>query len=165
MGRMIVDPKAVIASGMAILPSRLDTPDARVQLYAIGRQESRFEVRRQHGNGPAAGFWQFERGGGVVGVMSHRASKDLAITACSRRGVRFDSTAVWRALQTDDVLATVFARLLLLTDPAPLPRATVENASAGWQTYVRNWRPGRPHPETWARFWAEALAAYDLETA
>ncbi len=162
---MVVDPKYVIANGLRRLPSRFDVRAAHVLLYAIGRQESRFEVRRQANNGPAAGFWQFERGGGVMGVMTHRATRDYAITICSRLGVKFDSVSIWRALQTNDDLATVFARLLLFTDPAPLPEPSLANEQAGWDYYTRNWRPGRPHRDTWGRFWREACAAYHLEDA
>src|SRR5690606_35531315 len=54
----------------ALLPSRMDSDRATVMLLAIGLQESRFEHRRQI-KGPARGFWQFERGGGVRGVMTH----------------------------------------------------------------------------------------------
>jgi hypothetical protein len=63
---------------------------------------------------------------------------------------------VWLALETDDILAARLARLLLWTDPRPLP--VRGDAAAGWNYYIRNWRPGKPHPQTWGAFWREAEA-------
>ena len=60
-----------VLPGMALLPDRMDTPEARVMMLAIGLQESRFVHRRQI-KGPARGFWQFEQGGGVIGVVSRQ---------------------------------------------------------------------------------------------
>lgn len=123
------------------------TPKALTLMLAIGLQESRFTHRRQMGNGPAAGFWQFERGGGVKGVLKHPASELKAVKLCGARGVDAAPLAVWEALQVDDVLAAGFARLLLLTDPKPLP--DVADELGAWAYYLWCWRPGKPHPETW----------------
>ena len=58
------------------------------------------------------------------------------------------------AITHNDILAAVCARLLLWTDPHPLP--TIEDGpEAGWAYYVRNWRPGKPHRHTWDAHWAE----------
>ena len=124
-------------------------------LWAIGRQESRFLHRRQIG-GPARGFWQFEKGGGVKGVLTHKASKKAAAELCEARGVAATTAAVYPALETDDILACGFARLLLFTDPRPLPPAIAASADDAWVYYKANWRPGKPHPQTWKAFWKEA---------
>jgi len=134
-----------------------DTPEARVMLFAIGLQESRFEYRRQMNNGPAMGFWQFERAGGVRGVLSHPTSKAKAQALCKARSVPGNEMEVWLALQNDDILAAGFARLLLLTDPRALPAVT--NAQGAWDCYVRNWRPGKPHPQSWPKFHQQAREA------
>lgn len=136
----------------------MDSVQARVILHAIGLQESKLEFRRQHGNGPALGLWQFERGGGVRGVLEHQASRFWAHGLCEDRGVKPQAMAVWRALEHDDVLAAGFARLLLFTDPRPLPAIT--EAQAGWIYYLRNWRPGKPHPRAWAA--NHRAAVYDV---
>lgn len=136
-----------------------DTPNARVIILAIGLQESRFTHRRQMNNGPAMGFWQFESGGGVRGVLNHQASKEKAHKLCSVRGVDPVTQKVWAALETDDVLAAGFARLLLLTDPRALP--AINQTQAAWDTYLRIWRPGRPHIESWAGFHKQAVEAVD----
>lgn len=127
-----------------VLPASMLNRRSRLMLLAIGLQESRFEHRAQilngGGKGPARGFWQFERGGGVKGVLEHRASAKLAEQVCKARGIVADRSTVWEALERDDILACAFARLLLITDPSALP--SEEDAESAWRYYLRNWRPG-----------------------
>lgn len=152
---------SAIAPALELLPAQMTSPEAVVMLLAIGLQESRFQHRRQlvgsppRPTGPATGFWQCERGGGVVGVLQHRASRDHARTLCAARGVEPVSQSVWQALQHDDVLAAGFARLLLWTDPHRLP--ALGDAQAAWDLYIRTWRPGKPHRQTWDALYAQAL--------
>jgi hypothetical protein len=143
------------ADTFALLGHRFDSPAARAMLWAIGRQEGRMVYRRQIG-GPARGLWQFERGGGCRGVLTHPSSKAHAESLCSARGVQPIAAAVYPKLEHDDVLACGFARLLLWTDAATLPAPVRASEQDAWRYYVRNWRPGKPHPETWPDFWAEA---------
>lgn len=152
--------KMAINPALAILPNRMDSLKARVMLLTIGLQESRFEHRRQMGNGPARGFWQFERGGGVKGVFTHPASTGHVHNLCAARGVPFDIPTIWAALETDDVLAAGVARLLLWTDAYPLP--DVEDAGASWDLYLRTWRPGKPHPKTWPAYHQQAREALQI---
>lgn len=144
--------KAILPA-MAILPAGMDSREARVQLLTTGLQESRFEHRRQMGNGPARGFWQFEEGtrlsrGGVWGVYLHDSSRFWLDRLCASRGVQFLPNSIWSALETDDVLAAGVARLLMFTDPKRLP--SVDDVDGSWGLYLRTWRPGKPRPETWA---------------
>lgn len=113
-------------------------PWARVNLMACAGQEGICLHRRQIGGGPAMGLWQFERGGGVVGVLSHRRSMAPAGALCAWRGVDPGSHEVWAGLERDDILAAGFARLLWWTDPQALPR----DEDAAFSGYLRNWRPG-----------------------
>ncbi len=55
------------------------------------------------------------------------------------------------------MLAAAFARLLLLTDAKPLPQ--IGDVQGAWAYYVRNWRPGKPHPDTWPGLYKQAQAA------
>lgn len=142
--------QSAINPALALLPKHMDTPQARVMLLTIGQQESRFQYRRQMNDGPAKGFWQFERGGGVKGCISHPASKELLRELCKVRGVDFTPQAVWDAIEDDDVLAAGLARLLLWTDPNKLP--SVNDVDSAWELYMRTWRPGQPHIRTWAGF-------------
>lgn len=136
-----------LSEALGLLPERMDSPLARLQVLTTGLQESRLTARRQFGNGPARGLWQFERGGGVHGVLTHTASALYARELCDARRVVPSATDVWTALETDDVLAAGFARLLYWTDPAALPG--LGQVTAAWALYLRTWRPGKPHAATW----------------
>lgn len=151
-----------ITPALALLPAKMDTPAARVMLLAIGLQESRFEHRRQLvGNpprptGPAKSFWQAEQGGGMVhGVRLHTATSAAAAALYQARGVPARDAAVWDAIENDDVLAAGLARLLLWSDPGRLP--AVGDADAAWALYLRTWRPGKPHPQTWPGLYHQAV--------
>lgn len=142
-------------------------PAAEAMMVAIGLQESRFIHRDQivagkpAGQvGPATGFWQFERSGGVAGVMGHHLTADIARKVTEAAGVAFDRDAIWRAftMQRGDELAAAFARLLLYTDPRALPDPVAGSVEAAWDYYLRNWRPGKPHRSTWDGFWSSGCA-------
>lgn len=137
------------------LPAVMATPEAQVMLLAIGLQESQFKTRKQTG-GPARGFWQFERVG-VRGVLNHPSSKGKAAAFCAAAGVEPSESMVYGMLDKDDLLACQIARLLLWTDPAPLP--ALGDADAAWAYYLRTWQPGKPHPEHWAGRYASAVQA------
>jgi hypothetical protein len=150
---------SAIEPALAILPRQMDTAPARVMLLAIGLQESRFQHRRQMNNGPARGFWQFELGsrasrGGMWGVYLHDASRFWLDRLCASRGVQFLPNSIYRAIETDDVLAAGVARLLLFTDPRRLP--AIDDPDGAWSLYLRTWNPGRPHPQTWHGFHKQA---------
>lgn len=152
---------AGIDPAMALLPMSFDGTKARLMLYSIGLQESKFEHRWQIVDandpakmGPARSFWQMERGGGVAGVLGHDATAAFARKVCTARQVEPEAGAVWTRMAIDDVLGAAFARLLLYTDPRPLP--DIGAGEAAWQYYLRNWRPGKPHPEEWPANYANA---------
>jgi len=134
---------------------------ADVMLVAIAGQEAdwrhRYQIVNGRGKGPARGLWQFERGGGVHGVLRHDRTATKARDLCAARGVSPEDRAVWEALEHDDTLAVGFARLLLWSDPRPLPK-TEQDA---WDAYIRNWRPGKPHRDRWAVNYQPAVAAVD----
>jgi len=128
------------------------TNDARRFLLAVAQQESgqdlnaRFQGSPSSSPGPARSWFQFEAGGGVVGVLTHPSSAALAKQVCAALHVIPETNAVWRAMEGHDHLAVAFSRLLVLTDPYPIP--TEEQAA--WTCYCdRLWRPGKPHPENW----------------
>ena len=154
----------IMEPALDLLPARMGSIEARVMLLAIALQESglahRWQVvdlRRPAIKGPARGLMQFEKGGGVKGVLTHAASRDYAADVCLARGVVAAPAQVYDALDQDDVLAVALGRLLLWTDPRALPAAN--DVLGGWNLYQRTWRPGRPHPETWAGHHATACAA------
>lgn len=146
-----------ITPALALLPARMSEHRERVEimLLAIGLQESRFEHRRQI-LGPARSFWQAERGGGMVhGVLRHHLTSEAAVALCDARGVQPVDQAVYLAIEHDDVLAAGLARLLLWSDPLPLPK--VGEVAKAWDYYLRTWRPGKPHRATWDGLYAQAM--------
>lgn len=134
---------------------RWASPEATVALLSIGLQETKFLTRIQYGNGPARSFWQFEEGGGVKGVMNHHSVGKYCKLVCEYFNVPFDKHSIWKAMETNDVLGAVMARLLLYSSPKALPKVGDERGM--WQMYLDNWRPGKPHPATWPDNYATAL--------
>lgn len=137
-----------LAGYSSLLPDRT----AERFLLAIALQESdathRYQNAPASSPGPARGFWQFETSG-VLGVLTHRTTAVLAEEACRRAHVVHQVAAVHRAIEGHDALAVAIARLLVLTDPQPIPQTQHD----GWEKYLRLWRPGRPRADRWARCW------------
>lgn len=148
--------RKAIDPALALLPEKMDTPRARLMMLCIGLQESRFTSRQQIG-GPARSFWQMEAGGGIRGVINHKASRKYAQEICPLLDVPCCVSGVYAAMSDNDVLGAVFARLLLYTDAAPLP--AIGDANGAWEYYIRNWRPGKPHPDTWKALYMQAMEA------
>jgi len=94
------------------LPAKMHGTESRAMLYAIGLQESRFRYRRQIG-GPARGWWQFEQGGGVVGVLGHGQTRDLIRVVLDALGYDYSPEASYTAIEHNDILAMTYARLPL----------------------------------------------------
>ena len=144
----IVDPALALLE-----PTIKRSDEARVLTMTIAGQESDWAARLQHG-GPARSFWQFEQGGGVAGVMG--STPALLQKICSYLIIPYDSNTIFQAMAWNDTLAACMARLLLWTDPAPLP--AIGDVQTAWDYYERNWRPGAPHREIWDARYATAKA-------
>ncbi len=146
--------REVVNPALEYLPKHLTSDKAKVMLVAICLQESGLNARRQHGNGPARGLAQFElgsklKGGGVWGVFKHHMSHEMLRQLCHDHDVNFEPFAIWSMLEHNDMFAVGVARLLLWTDPKPLPE--VDDEAGAWVLYAdRTWRPGRPHRSKWA---------------
>lgn len=140
-----------------------DTPQARRFLLAIALQESSLEHRRQvtasgEEDGPAASFWQFEKGGGCKGVLTHHATAKRMRWVCEQYNVEPTAQGLWEAMRYQDVVAAAAARLLIYTLPGNLP----ETAEEGWAQYIAAWRPGKPHPEKWSKCWDTASSIVSM---
>lgn len=141
-----------------------DTVDARRFLLAIALQESALAHRRQvitgaGETGPAASFWQFEQGGGCKGVLTHFLVAQCMRRMCIEFNVTPTAQGLWESMRYQDVIAAIAARLLVYTLPSKLP-ATPED---GWAQYLDAWRPGKPHPQTWAKAWATATETVGVQ--
>lgn len=145
----------IVPAAYAVLPEAMRSAPATALLLAIGLQESSFADRRQLG-GPARSFFQFEQGG-VQGVLAHHKSRlhaEAALAVLAYPKARWTAAECYAAIEHNDVLAVVFARLLLYTLPDDLPLK--EAASDGWQQYLSAWRPGKPRPNDWANNYTSA---------
>lgn len=150
--------KEEIDKAYQLLPANMNRKPATVLLLAIGLQESRLKHQKQIG-GPAHGLLQFERGGGVHGVLTHKASRPHVLQLCLALDLQPTKEALYQALLGDnDILDFALGRLLLWTDSKPLP--AVGEVQAAWECYVRNWRPGKPHRHTWDTCYADAIELY-----
>jgi hypothetical protein len=141
-----------IDPALALLPLKMASDQARAMVLAVCWQESKLSARRQQPTGPARGFAQFERDGGVAGVLSHRSSRVAAAKVCQALVVEASVEAVYRAIEFQDVLAAAFARLLLWTVPDPMPGKF--EPEIAWRIYLKAWRPGKPKPEAWPESYA-----------
>lgn len=152
--------QCALGPALGLLPAWMDTTEARVMVLAILLQESRLQYRRQIG-GPARGYAQFELAG-IRAVMSHRDIGPIALLVLQRLDypvLPAAYTIAHDAIEHNDVLCAAFARLLLYSDPKALPKKPEQQT--GWEQYLRCWRPGKPHPETWAACWTRAWTVVD----
>lgn len=148
-----IRPALAELADLGIKPSR----EAERFLVAIALQESRAKHRKQLGQqglptGPANSYLQFERGGGVRGVLRHKATAQRIGKILADYDIGNTEQEVWEAMRYHDILAFCMGRLLIYT----LPNALPTTAEEGWRQYLDAWRPGDPHPETWAAFWRQA---------
>lgn len=163
-------PQRLISTGIAPALAELeqlripDTVDARRFLLAIALQESGLRYRRQvvaggAETGPAVSWYQFERGGGCVGVLNHRSVADRMKKICADYNIEPTPQGLWDAMRYNDVVASAAARLLIYTLPKGLPTTSSE----AWEQYISAWRPGKPHLSTWAANWGAATLAVGLK--
>lgn len=150
----------VFPAAFALLPGMMHSPEAEAMLLAIGFQESGFRHRAQIPVPHARGFWQFEKAGGIIGVITHPSTRRHLANACEDLRYRIPDISLddrlYEAIEHNDVLACVFARLNLWWLPGRLPRR--DEAELAWQQYLEAWRPGKPHREVWADNFSTAWA-------
>ena len=168
--------KVDIAAALALLPKTLRTLDAAVQLYATSIQENPTRAPRQlikkdgrlRPIGPAAGDYQFEKTGGIRGLLNFKSDRvqSMLRSVCAARQVPQTVDGLFDGIQTDPILAAALARLLYFTDAGALPKAGAEQYA--WDVYLRTWRPGAYERDPkglrakWSKSYAEAMKAYGL---
>jgi hypothetical protein len=129
-------------------------------LLAIALQESNLSARIQGPNdaGPARSFWQFEKVG-VVDVFQRQ--KTALKVMCDVLVLPCEPGKLHLMMAYNDMIACVIARLTLRLDPRSLGLATTEEGA--WDYYIKNWRPGKPHRDRWAKTsWPTACATTDV---
>jgi len=141
----------VVEPGLALLPGYMVSDRARVALMAIPGQESNWAARIQAADGPAHGYYQCEPVA-VAEVTNNAQTAGVFNSVLST--LDLVGMSPYTAIQYNDPLACVVARLLLWADPAPLP--SVGDAEGCWQYYLRNWKPGKPDETRWGASYATA---------
>ena len=144
---------AVFPAAFRLLPAAMDSDEACVMLMAIGYHESRFEYRRQIG-GPAVSPFMFELNG-IRGVLNHKATRGVIRPILDQMLYGHAAEDSYIALANNDILSTVYARLLLWTHPKALPRIGDEQAALDY--YLNLWRPGKPRLDSWAAAYTRGL--------
>lgn len=158
-GQLLLD--VVIRPTLAGMGPRFVSREAELMLVAIAKQESDIRFRRQLGaDGKpmehlARGLWQFERGGGVRGVLEHSTTRKAADAAAKALLYTPEPAVIHTAIADNDILACVWARLLLWTLPQALPPAGQEDLA--WHQYIAAWRPGKPHRDRWVQSYKTAM--------
>jgi hypothetical protein len=128
--------------------------EAEVMLLAIAGQESRCSHRCQTPTGPARSLWQIEPPTARA-VYDKWGRGRAALNDLSVPGPAF---LVDEWLRWSDLAACVIARGILWLEPSPLP--AIGDQQGAWTYYAeRCWRPGKPHPETWAEHYRAAMEA------
>lgn len=155
---MIADTMQYIAAGVfpamhILLPSKMKNKAADTLSLAIALQETRLLYRQQIG-GPANGLWQFEKGGGVRGVLEHSATKVHIQDVLRTLNYDFAPLTSYEAIINNDVLAACYARLFLWTHPKALP--SIDDSQAMYRYYLDVWRPGTPREGSWVPLYHQA---------
>jgi hypothetical protein len=90
-----------------------------------------------------------EMNGGVAELLESADTKDIFKPICRMLLYEPKKEVIHIAIENNDTLAAVGARLLLWRDPRTLP-SPVEQTK-GWQIYLDRWRPGKPHRDMWIK--------------
>lgn len=148
---------SIITPRAGLLPQH-DMPEARCLLLAIAGQESAWLHRLQEPVPFARGFWQCEKHGAVIAVLTSEATRETIGGVCDALSISRGLDTVFEAIAWNDTLAYCIARLTLVLDPTPLP--AIGDEQAAWATYTRVWRPGHPRLETWPERYGASAALF-----
>lgn len=154
-------------AAFSLLPGAMDSPEARAEMLAIGLHESNFASRQQGGTskkagkGPAKSFWQFELGGGVTELLETKSVRPILTHVLDvLRYPEWTAAAVHEAMEHNDTLAAVAARLLLWKDPRLMPKR--HEGPKGYAIYLARWRPNpeaaAAHAGDWPLNFAKAYS-------
>lgn len=150
----------VFPAAFSLLPGKMDSPEARAEMLAIGLHESGFIARQQGGTrktagqGPAKSFWQFEKMGGAAELLDTPTTRAILTPILDVLGYpEWTPGALHEAMEHNDTLAAVMARLLLWKDPRAM--ALQHEVAKGYAIYLARWRPNpdaaKKHEKDWMK--------------
>lgn len=146
--------------GLRLLPEKMDSPEVRVLMVAIGLQESRFQDRYQLPGGPGRSFWHFDEIA-IARILTHPSTVAFTRQVCNFLRIKHCTSSCYISIAYNDALASVFARLNLwieenfISDPVDLP--LLGQVDKAWSYYIRVWNPEKPRPELWDEFYSQAV--------
>ena len=147
------------------------TDAARAMLYAAGLQESNLSARFQATpassalrKGAGRGLWQM-RIDDVSRLLTTNSTKERSEAISNKYVGSVHPHAVWATLEYNDVLAAIFARLMLWPDPAALPAPAAVNERAALDYYIRCWRPNSPREKDWTVNWRATVEMIGKQAA
>lgn len=151
---LVVRPTLYTLAGEIGKPS-IDGREPQVLLIAIAIIESGLKAREQYTGGPAKSFWQIEPATAEDTLARCKHVKrfcDALLCPSPLKPVDFRYT-----LRYCDAAACAIARGILLLDRKRLPEYGDQQGALS--CYLRNWRPGKPHPEKWPAAYKAAMDA------
>ena len=144
---------AVVPAAYKLLPEKMESKAATCLMLATMLQESRGLYRKQI-QGPAVSYFQFEKNGGILGVLEHPITRPIIQGVLRTLNYDFSPITSYEALVHNDILATCYARLFYWTNPAPLP--SIDDVNGMLNYYIKTWRPGRPRVDTFPLLYSQA---------
>jgi hypothetical protein len=108
---------SAIVPALALLPPSMGSEEAQVVLLAIAGQESDWSQRLQQPVPWARSYWQMEKTGAVVEVLTNPATVSHLTAVCAALDVPVNLDTLYEAIAWHDVLATALARLALWASP------------------------------------------------
>lgn len=146
--------QTIVVPAMAALP-KIDSAKARLALMATAGTESAWTYRIQKPVGYAHGFWQFEKRGACLDVLTNDKVRMITVALAQAAGVALDLDSIFDAIIDHDFLACQLARLNYLLDQHPL--AEVGDVDGCYARYIDVWRPGKPSRARFDDCYAQSL--------
>ena len=147
----IIEPNAPVLATM-------DTAEARCLLHVTAGVESAWTYRVQKPVAYAHSYWQMERRGAAIEVLTNDITRGLFDEIRKAQGVGPGLDMVFDAIIDDDRLAYAMARLRYWIVPEPLP--AIGDLDHTWHYYVTTWRPGKPDPTRFGEVYSQSVALF-----
>lgn len=147
--------QTIVVPGLVSLP-QMDTPKARLALMATAGTESEYLFRIQKPVGYAHGFWQFEKKGACLDVVTNDRVRTITATLAQAAGVALDLDSIFDAIIDHDLLACQLARLNYWLD-IHHPLAELGDVDGAYARYIAVWEPGKPSRSRFDKYYALSL--------
>lgn len=148
----------ILDPAWSAVPGQLSFASAKCWLHAVAGVESEWTYRIQKPVGYAHGFWQCEKHGAVMEIVTNPRTRGIVLQYCTAHRINPGLDSVFDEIISNDALACLIARLVALLDPAPIP--AIGDQAGSYAYYLRNWRPGKPDRARWAEVYPQSVALF-----